>query len=321
MKIPTPYLWFSAVGAVSGGIILTKEYFNGIRYEGKEKLDGKIVIITGATDGIGKETAKDLAKRGAKVFMASRDMKKCEEIRKEFVLESGNKYIYCRKCDLASQESIRQFASRFNSEESRLDILINNAGVMRCPRSLTSEGIEMQLGVNHFGHFLLTHLLLDKLKQSTPSRIINVSSVAHLRGKIDFQDLNSEKKYDPAEAYEQSKLANVLFTHELAKRLEGTGVTVNALHPGIVNTNIARHMSFVNSWFASVILKPLTWPFIRTPQRGAQTTLYAALDPSLEKVTGKYFSNCEEVQAAPQALDDEVARKLYLTSLRWTRLN
>ncbi|XP_046654841.1 retinol dehydrogenase 13-like [Daphnia pulicaria] len=321
MKIPAPYLWFSAVGAFGGGIILVKEYFSGTRYEGKEKLDGKTVIITGATDGIGKETAKDLAKRGAKVYMASRDIKKCEEIRKEFVLESGNKFIYCRKCDLASQESIRQFASRFNSEESKLHILINNAGVMRCPRSLTAEGIEMQIGVNHFGHFLLTHLLLDKLKQSAPSRVINVSSVAHLRGKIDFDDLNSEKKYDPAAAYEQSKLANVLFTRELAKRLEGTGVTVNALHPGIVNTNISRHMGFVNSWFASIILKPLSWPFIRTPPRGAQTTLYAALDPSLEKITGKYFSNCAEAEVAPHALDDDVARKLFLTSLRWTRLN
>ena len=159
---------------------------------------------------------------------------------------------------------------------------------MRCPRSLTAEGIEMQIGVNHFGHFLLTHLLLDKLKSSAPSRIINVSSVAHMKGKMKFEDLNSEKNYNPAEAYQQSKLANILFTRQLAKLLHGTRVTVNAVHPGIVDTNIVRHMDIVNSW-SNIFVRPIFWPFIRTPLRGAQTTLYAALDPSLENVTGKYF--------------------------------
>ena len=170
-----------------------------------------------------------------------------------------------------------------------MDVLINNAGVMRCPRGVTAEGIETQLGVNHMGHFLLTQLLLDKLKQSAPSRIVNVSSVAHTRGTINFKDLNSDKNYDPSEAYNQSKLANVLFTLELARRLQGTGVTVNAVHPGLVDTEITRHMGFVNSTFASIFVRPLFWPFIKRPKQGAQTTLYAALDPSLVKVTGKYF--------------------------------
>jgi len=201
-----------------------------------------------------------------------------------------------------------------------LDILINNAGVMRCPRSLTSEGIEMQFGVNHLGHFLLTHLLLDKIKESAPSRIINVSSVAHTRGKINFDDLNSEKAYDPAVAYEQSKLANVLFTKELAQRLQGSGVTVNALHPGIVDTNITRHMAFMQSYMATMFLRPLFWPFVKSPKQGAQTTLYCALDPSIEKVTGKYFSNCGQEKLGSNATDDKAARRLFLTSMSWTRL-
>ncbi|KAG8228465.1 hypothetical protein J437_LFUL009330, partial [Ladona fulva] len=313
----------SAVGTVVGGALLTKEYMGGKRFQAPTRADGKVVIVTGSNTGIGKETVRELANRGAKVIMACRDIEKCEKAREEIVLETKNKYIYCRKCDLSSQESIRNFAERFKkvnyaifhaTEEQRLDILINNAGVMRCPRSLTKEGIEMQLGVNHMGHFLLTNLLLDKLKVSAPSRIINVSSVAHKRGKINKDDLNSEKKYDEADAYNQSKLANVLFTQELAKRLEGTGVTVNSLHPGLVDTEIIRHMSFFNSYFSAIFIKPIVWMFVRSPNRGAQTTLYVALDESLEKVTGKYFSDCAVDDVAEQAKDEKLANWLWKVS-------
>ncbi|KAK0080357.1 hypothetical protein PV326_008228, partial [Microctonus aethiopoides] len=167
----------------------------GEKYTGDEKLNNKVFIVTGANTGIGKEISRDLAKREAKVIMACRDLHKCETTRKEIVLETKNKYIYCRKCDLASQSSIREFAKLFKAEHNRLDVLINNAGVMRCPQTVTEDGIEMQLGVNHMGHFLLTNLLLDKIKASAPSRIVNVASVAHHRGKINVSDLNSANNY------------------------------------------------------------------------------------------------------------------------------
>lgn len=160
---------------------------------------------------------------------------------------------------------------------------------MRTPHSKTLDGFEMQLGVNHLGHFYLTNLLLDKLKQCAPSRIIMVSSVAHKRGEINKFDLNSDTKYSAEGAYAQSKLANLLFMKELSRRLEGTGVTVNAVHPGIVDTEIIRHMSFFNSWIATFLIKPFVWPFIKSPRQGAQTTVFTALDQSLEKVSGKYF--------------------------------
>lgn len=222
----------------------------GGKYTKTNKIENSVVIVTGSNTGIGKETVRELAKRGAHVYMACRDMTKCEEARAEIVVESNNKYVYCRECDLASYDSIKQFVHTFKNEQKRLDILINNGGVMRCPKGVTKEGIETQLGVNHVGHFLLTNLLLDLLKSSSPSRIINVSSLAHTRGEINVTDLNSEKSYDPSKAYSQSKLANILFTRELAKRLEGTKVTVNALHPGVVDTELMRHMGIVNSFFA-----------------------------------------------------------------------
>ncbi|XP_045483806.1 retinol dehydrogenase 13-like isoform X2 [Harmonia axyridis] len=284
-------------------------------------IENKVVIITGSNTGIGKETARDLAGRKAKVYMACRDMKKCEAAREEIVLETGNKYVYCRKCDLASMESIRKFVKQFKKEEKRLDILINNAGVMRPPYSKTRDGFELQLGVNHMGHFLLTNLLLDNLKQSSPSRIINISSIAHMRGKINKEDLNSETKYDEADAYAQSKLANVLFTIELAKRLEGTGVTVNAVHPGIVDTEINRHMSFYNSWVSTIFIKPFVWPFIKNPKQGTHTVIYASCKPELEKVSGKYFSNCEESEVSDLAKDQSLQKWLWAVSERWTRLN
>lgn len=204
-------------------------------------------------------------------------------------METKNKYVYCRACNLASLDSIRKFVDQFNSEQEKLDILINNAGVMRTPQSKTRDGFEMQLGINHLGHFYLTNLLLDKLNKSAPSRIVNVSSIAHRRGKINKDDLNSDKNYDKGKAYAQSKLANMLFTKELSKKLKGTNVTVNAVHPGIVDTEIIRHMGFYNSWVATIFIKPFVWPFIKTPRQGAQTTIFAALDESLDKVSGKYF--------------------------------
>ncbi|XP_059475350.1 retinol dehydrogenase 13-like [Neocloeon triangulifer] len=311
----------SAAGTIFAGAIFLKEYMGGKKFEGNERADDKIVIITGANTGIGKETARELAKRGARVFMACRDIHKCEEAREEIVIETKNKFVYCRQCDLASQESIRKFVQRFKNEQSRLDILINNAGVMRCPQSYTKEGIELQLGVNHMGHFLLTNLLLDLLKTSQPSRVITVSSIAHTRGQINKEDLNSKLKYDPGDAYSQSKLANVLFSKELASRLKGTGVISNSLHPGVVDTELFRHMGFFKSTTASLFVRPLMWPFVKTPKQGAQTTLFAALDESLKETSGKYFKDCAEYPVAPQGDDDSMAKWLWAVSEKWTRLD
>ncbi|XP_017472643.1 PREDICTED: retinol dehydrogenase 13-like isoform X3 [Rhagoletis zephyria] len=254
-----PIFWASVTGTTIGAAFFIKDLMQGERFKNAIKAENKVVIVTGSNTGIGKETARELAKRGATVYMACRDMQKCEEARDEIVLETYNKHVYCRQCDLASLESVRKFVESFKKEQQRLDILINNAGVMRCPRLLTKDGFEMQLGVNHMGHFLLTNLMLDLLKKSAPSRIVTVSSLAHTRGEINVADLNSDKSYDPGTAYNQSKLANILFTRELARRLEGTGVTANALHPGVVDTELFRHMGFFNSFFARFVCTYLSF--------------------------------------------------------------
>uniref|UniRef100_A0A336LUI6 NADP-retinol dehydrogenase n=1 Tax=Culicoides sonorensis TaxID=179676 RepID=A0A336LUI6_CULSO len=315
-----PVVIASALFTGAGATLLVKEYFQGAKFQNPIRADGKIVIITGANTGIGKETAKELAKRGAHVYMACRSMKRCEEARDEILLDSKNPNVHCRECDLASFESIKKFVKQFKDEEKRLDILINNGGVMRCPRMFTKEGIELQIGVNHFGHFLLTTLLLDYLKKSAPSRVVVVSSLAHTRGRLKVDDLNSDKSYDSGEAYNQSKLANILFTRALAKRLVGTGVTVNALHPGVVSTELGRHMSLFNSTMGKLFVQPFLWPFMKTPIAGAQTTLYAALDPDLEKITGKYFSDCQLKDVAEQALDEKMAEWLWQVSEKWVQL-
>ncbi|KAL1488064.1 hypothetical protein ABEB36_015432 [Hypothenemus hampei] len=321
-KIPKPVYIGSAICGIYGVSILIKDLGGGQLYRNPIKADDKIIIVTGANTGIGKETAWEFARRGAKVYMACKDMKRCEAARKDIVLDTKNKYIYCRPCDLASLESIRHFVKLFKSEENGLDVLINNAGVMRTPQgSKTKEGFEMQLGVNHLGHFLLTNLLLDHLKKSAPSRIINISSVAHKRGTINKDDLNSELKYDPAKAYEQSKLANVLFTNELAHVLKGTGVTVNSVHPGIADTEIVRYMGFSNSNLAYVIFKPLTWPFIKTAKQACQTVIYLALDPDVTNVTGKYFCNYKEEELSGDAVDAKLSKWLWRVSEKWTKLN
>ncbi|XP_066249617.1 retinol dehydrogenase 13-like [Euwallacea similis] len=320
-KIPLPVYISSAICGLFGVSVLIKQKTGGDYYEGPTRAEGKVVIVTGANSGIGKETVWELARRGAKVYMACKDMERCEEARKDIVLDTKNKYIYCRSCDLASLDSIRKFVNCFKSEEQKLDILVNNAGVMRTPKgSKTKEGFEMQLGVNHLGHFLLTNLLLDYLKKSAPSRIINLSCISYKRGKINKDDLNSTLSYDPATAYEQSKLANVLFTKELAAKLAGSGVTVNVENPGVVDTDLVRHMGFSKSSFASIIFKPLTWPFVRSPRQGCQGVVYLALDPALERISGQYFSNIRVEEVSREAADSELGKWLWRVSEKWTRL-
>lgn len=190
-----------------------------------------------------------------------------------------------------------------------MDVLINNAGVFQCPYMKTEDGFEMQFGVNHLGHFLLTSLLLGLLKSSAPSRIVVVSSKLYKYGDINFEDLNSEQSYSKSFCYSRSKLANILFTRELARRLEGTNVTVNVLHPGIVRTNLGRHIHI------PLLVKPLfnlvSWAFFKTPAEGAQTSIYLASSAEVEGMSGKYFGDCKEEELLPKATDESVARKLW----------
>ncbi|XP_016957941.1 retinol dehydrogenase 13 [Drosophila biarmipes] len=315
----SPVLLFPIIlGAL---VLYTRHRKQGIQFKKHTDETGKVFIVTGANAGIGKETVRELAKRGGTVYMACRDLKRCEEARLEIVKETNNQNVFSRELDLNSLDSVRKFVAGFKREQDKLHVLINNAGIMRCPRRLTKDGFESQLGVNHMGHFLLTNLLLDVLKKTAPSRIVVLSSVAHTRGTINFDDLNSEKSYNEIDAYSQSKLANVLFTRELAKRLGGTGVTVNALNPGSVDTELARDWNTLKGYFIRYVLKPLMWPILKTPKSGAQTSIFLSLDRDLEKVTGKYFHNCQEEEPSPAAQNDETAGLLWAESEKWTGLD
>ncbi|XP_053476613.1 retinol dehydrogenase 13-like [Ictalurus furcatus] len=302
----------SIFGTVFGGAVLLKNHLTGGTCPSKARIPGKTVVITGANTGIGKETARELARRGGRIIMGCRDMGKCEEAAREIRGSTLNPHVYARHVDLASIKSIRSFAEKINQEEERVDILINNAAVMRCPPGKTEDGFDMQLGVNYLGHFLLTNLLLDKLRDSAPSRVINLSSLAHIIGEIDFEDLNWDKKtFNTKKAYCRSKLAIVLFTRELARRLEGTGVTVNALHPGVVATELGRHTGMHQSQFSSTVLSPFFYLLIKSPELGAQPSVYLAVAEELTSVSGRYYDVMKEKEPAPQALDQEVAVKLW----------
>ncbi|XP_066281819.1 retinol dehydrogenase 13-like [Branchiostoma lanceolatum] len=288
--------------------------------ESQARMDGKTVIITGANTGIGKVTARDMAERGARVILACRSLEKAEEAAKEIRSQTGNENVVVQKLDLASLTSVREFAKAINDAEPRLDVLINNAGVMACPRWETEDGFEMQFGVNHLGHFLLTNLLLDKLKKSAPSRVVTVSGLAYIfTSGIDFDDINFEKDYNPGESYYRSKLANVLFSKELARRLEGTGVTSNSLHPGVIYTELVRHrqerirgeVGEQLSKAADKIIEGFVGIFGKTCEEGAQTTICCAVAEEWENTTGLYFSDCVPKETSAAGMDDEAAARLW----------
>ncbi|MGH9876930.1 MAG: SDR family oxidoreductase [Nitrososphaerales archaeon] len=271
--------------------------------------------MTGANSGIGKATALGLSKMGATVVMVCRDRTRGEEALAEIKAASTNSSLDLMLSDLSSQASIRRLAKDFQEKYKQLHVLVNNAGVAPMKRSLTVDGLETTFAVNHLAPFLLTNLLLDVLKASAPSRIVNVSSSAHMRSKMDFDDLQGQKNFGVFRAYSQSKLANVLFTYELARKLEGTGVTVNAVHPGVVRTNLGRDSTGIVRLGFSVMQ-----PFLKTPEQGAATSVYLASSPEVEGVTGKYFVNKKEVSSSKESYGEAVARRLWEVSEQLTQL-
>ncbi|XP_018578812.1 retinol dehydrogenase 13-like [Anoplophora glabripennis] len=287
------------------------------------RLDGKTAIITGCNTGIGKCTVQDFFSRGGRVVMACRNLEKANEAAESIKEDCKNKEnlgeIVVTELDLSSFKSIRNCARRLLSTEKRIDVLVNNAGVMMCPETKTEDGFELQFGTNHLGHFLLTLLLLPKICQSTPARIVNVSSTGHTGCKMDFNDLNWEtRKYSSFQAYKQSKLANVLFTKELARRLKEnniTGVNVYSLHPGVIKTELGRHVRLSIPWGLHWLLNTMSL-FMKTPEQGAQTTIYCAVDEKCANETGLYYAECESKEPSAEAKNEEAARKLWDVSLK-----
>lgn len=273
------------------------------------EMTGKVVAITGANAGIGRETAVGLARLGATVVMASRDAGRGAEALADVRERSGSTTVDLLALDLADSASIRTFATEFLARYDRLDVLIDNAGLVMARRTTTADGFETTFGVNHLGHFSLTDLLLDRLRASAPSRIVVVASQAHkmARRGLAFDDLQSQRRYRGLDAYSKSKLANILYTRELARRLAGTGVTVNAVHPGYVASRFGRDgdMRFEPA------LKLGAKLFAITAEEGARTSIYLASSPAVSGVTGQYFAKCKSVSMSKAARDDVAARRLW----------
>lgn len=278
---------------------------------------GKTCLVTGANSGVGKFTAIGLAKFGVDVVMVCRDKGRGEAAQKEIIEKSGSKNVDLMLCDLSSQKQIRKFAEDFKGKYKKLHVFVNNAGLMIGERKLTEDGIETTFAVNHLAYFLLTHLLLGMLKENAPSRIVNVSSMGHRFASIYFDDLMMEKKYSDFFAYNQSKLANIMFTYELARRLDGTGVTANCLHPGGVATNFGNESAPVFRFLLE--LGKITRIMV-SPEKGARTSVYLASSPDVEGVSGKYFDNSREKKSSRRSYDMNAQKKLWELSEKLTGL-
>ena len=268
---------------------------------------GKTVLLTGATSGIGLEASVALARQGARVVMVGRDPARTEAAVAAVGARSGAKDVSSLPCDFSSQAAVRALADAVRGRLPRLDVLVNNAGGVNKTRRLTPDGIEATFAVNHLGYFLLTNLLLDLLRRSAPARVVTVASIGHRRGRLDFDDLGFEHGYSIMKAYARSKLANVLFAAELARRLAGRGVTSNSLHPGAVATNI---WSGAPLWAKPIILL-LFRPFFISAEQGGSYIVRCAASPELDGVTGKYFEEGRLVAPAPLAQDAALARRLW----------
>jgi retinol dehydrogenase 14 len=275
---------------------------------------GKICLITGGTDGIGLATARGLAEQGATTVIVGRNQAKGESVLADIARESGNQAVEFLLADLSSQREVRSLARRFVTRHDRLDVLVNNVGVVNSRRETSVDGLEMTFAVNHLCPFLLSRLLLEVLRASAPSRIINVSSGLHVRARLDFSDLQRTRRYRGNRVYAETKLANLLFTYELARRLEGTGVTVNAMNPGLVasrlgmagGTRMRLAKTFANTVFGT------------SAEQGAETVVWMAAAPELERVSGRYFEKCAEKGSSQASHDPACASRLWDVSVELT---
>jgi len=271
----------------------------------------KTVLITGATSGIGYEAALELAKRGARIIFNSRDMEKGEKIQQKLIDKSGNNHIHVFPCDLGSLHQVKVFAHRVLDQFDRLDVLINNAGVLHESYTTTQDGLEATFAINHLAHFLLTTLLTDRLLEREHARIVNVSSASHKGSKIHFDDLQLKDKYWMMRAYGQSKLAMILFTRSLSEKYASQGLIANAMHPGVINTGIIRNTNYILQFFF--------WLISRSPRQGAQTIIYLAADPEVSDISGEYFVNKRVQRASSEAYNPETADRLWEMSEQMIR--
>jgi NAD(P)-dependent dehydrogenase (short-subunit alcohol dehydrogenase family) len=278
------------------------------------RLQNKIVMITGATAGIGEVTAHNLAAMGADLILVARNEEKAKALQADIQAQTGRQPDYML-ADLSSLSQIRQLAAQFQEKYDRLDVLVNNAGAFFLNRQESVDGFELTLATNHLNYFLLTNLLLDSLKASDKARIVNVASDAHRGNVIDFDDLNSEQDYAGMQVYGKSKLANIMFTYELARRLEGTQITANSLHPGFVRTNFAKN----NGWL-SRLLVPIIQLGAISKEKGAETMTYLASSPEVEGVSGKYFDKKTAVSSSKASYDEAAQKRLWDVSAEMVSL-
>ncbi|KAK0084755.1 hypothetical protein PV326_006161 [Microctonus aethiopoides] len=305
--------WPYIIGLIIGLFSALRNYMAGPMCPNDERIDGKIVVITGGSSGIGREIAIELARRGGHIILAVRNYELGEKVSK-IINEIPGASAEIKIIDLSSLKSVQEFANQL--EVNEIDVLINNAGIVFHPYEKTDEGFEIHFVTNYLGHFLLTQLLLPKLKAAKQGRIINITAERYSKSVINIDDLNFDEKFRPMEAFGQSKLALIMMARTMRTYLKDTNVTINAVNPGLVrNTRHMRNSLITHTFVLKIIMLPLLWLLTKNPIQGAQTAIYAAVTSALSKQSGKYLSDCEVKSPTENALDDDSAEKLYEKSM------